>query len=79
MQRREHVDVAQVYRKTSLVIMMMVMMRMVMMMMAMMMLVMILMMMMARTSAQVHRKTSLTHFSLNDHEVDGGLDLMIII
>ena len=82
VQRREHVDVAQVHRKTSLVMMMMVMtmmmvmmvMMMVKMMIVMMMMVMILMMMMARTSAQVHRKTWLTHFSLNDHEVDGGLD-----
>ena len=75
MQRREHVDVAQVHRKTSLVMMMMVMMMMmVKMITVMMMMVMILMMMMVRTSAQVHRKTWLTHFSLNDHEVDGGLD-----
>ena len=69
VQRREHVDVAQVHRKTSLVMMMMVKMIIVMLMM-----VMILMMMMVRNSAQVHRKTWLTHFSLNDHEVDGGLD-----
>ena len=73
VQRREHVDVAQVHRKTSLVMMMMVKMIIVMLMM-----VMILMMMMVRTSAQVHRKTWLTHFSLNDHEVDSGLDWMII-
>ena len=62
VQRREHVDVAQVHRKTSLVMMMMVKMIIVMLMM-----VMILMMMMVRTSAQVHRKTWLTYFSLNDH------------
>ena len=95
MQRREHVDVAQVHRKTSLVMMIMVMMMtvmmmmvimmmmvmmmvvmmmMVMMMMVVMMMVIISMMMMARTSPQVHRKTWLTHFSFNDHEVDGGLN-----
>ena len=89
MQRREHVDVTQVHRKTSLVMMMMVMMMMVMMMVVMMMMVMMMMvmmmmvvmmmviismMMMARTSPQVHRKTWLTHFSFNDHEVDGGLN-----
>ena len=72
VQRREHVDVAQVHRKTSLVMMMMVMMMVVMMMMVkmiivMLMMVMILMMMMVRTSPQVHRKTWLTYFSLNDH------------
>ena len=82
-------DVTQVHRKTSLVMMMMVMMMMVMMMVVMMMMVMMMMvmmmmvvmmmviismMMMARTSPQVHRKTWLTHFSFNDHEVDGGLN-----